>query len=108
MDLNYEILELLNSIFNGTEPPGHLTFENLVSHQSKIHEIAGFCRTTELYQRSNSQEKELKDDFSKNMTAVECFQQMILKINEAPIQLLATSAVILIMPIISDKMNGDM
>jgi len=94
MDFNEEMANLIKSI-------GEVDIDKLRSHQEQINNIAEYCKTTGLYQHSEKQ----RAVFSKEMGAVECYQQMILKIVDAPVQMMVRAAAILIMPIIADKLN---
>ena len=91
---NRDMAELIESI-------GEPNIDKLKQNQDKINEIAEYCKTTGLYQHSEMQ----RNDFSKDMDAVECYQQMILKIIDAPVQMMVRASAILMMPIISDKLN---
>lgn len=93
-DFNTKIADLIESIEEAD-------LKKLRDNQDAINEIAEYCRTTKLYQYF---EKE-RNEYSKDIGAVECYQQMIIKIVEAPGQIIARGAVILLMPIIADKLN---
>ena len=94
MDFNEEMANLIESI-------GEVDIDKLRKNQDKINEIAEYCKSTGLYQHSESQ----RNDFSKDTDAVECYQQMMLKIVNAPVQIMVRATVILLMPIIADKLN---
>lgn len=94
MDFNEEMAELIESI-------GEPDIGKLINHKEQINKIAEYCKTTGLYQHTTKQ----RNDFSKDMDAVECYQQMILKIINAPVQIMVGAAAILIIPVIADKLN---
>ena len=94
MDFNEEMANLIESI-------GEVDIDKLRKNQDKINEIAEYCKSTGLYQHSEMQ----RNEFLKDMDVVECYQQMILKIVDAPVQIMVRAAAILLMPIISDKLN---
>ena len=94
MDFNDKMAKLVESI-------GEVDIDKLMNHKEQINNISEYCKTTRLYQHTEAQ----RTNFSKDMDAVECYQQMIFKIVDAPVQMMARSAAILIMPIIADKLN---
>ena len=91
---NRDMAELIESI-------GEPNIDKLKQNQDKIIEIAEYCKTTGLYQHSEEQ----RIIFSEDMDAVECYQQMIIKIIDAPVQMMVRATAILIMPIIADKLD---
>lgn len=97
MNFNVEMANLIESI-------GEVDFDKLISHREQIDNIADYCKGTGLYQRSEEQ----RAIFSEGIDAVECYQQMIMKIAEAQTQMMARVAAILIIPIISDKLDNEL
>lgn len=66
-----------------------------------IHTIANQCRNTKLYQHAT----EKAHVFSEGKTAEELYSKMLTRIAFAPTQLHMISSAILIIPLISDKLN---
>ncbi len=75
--------------------------ESLIKNQKQIDYISDYCKTFELYQYC----KDKRDEFSEGLDAIECLGQMIGKIKESPNRLFIVAAIILIMPVISDKLK---
>lgn len=94
MDFNDKMANLIESI-------GDVDIDKLQCHQKQINEIADYCKDTGLYKQSERK----RNAFSNGMNAVECYQQMIFKVIEAPNQMMARAAALLIIPIIADKLN---
>ena len=76
----------------------------IFSEKSKkmIHEIAADCRKKELFRRYESR----GESYGKGMTAEELYTDMLIKIAKAPTNVHMFGSVILLLPLVDNKLNG--
>lgn len=91
-----ELFNLIESIGDDTST------KNLKLHLEQINKITKHFKETRLYQNSKKQREEYAD----GQDAEECYNDMIVKIAISPLRLFADGAVILILPIIAEKLNS--
>lgn len=94
-DFNDKMATLIDAVKYGT-------VEDLKRNIKEINALADHCRKTGIYKRGEKEGKE----FSKDMTAIECYRHMIERVATAPFVIIAQGATILMMPIIADKLNA--
>lgn len=82
---------------------GEGTVESLQANKDKINEIAIKFRESGIYKHNESKTKE----FTKDMTALDCYRHMIVKVAYAPTQIHAIGTAQMFIPMISDKLVGN-
>jgi len=77
--------------------------ETLKAHRMQINDIAEYCRGTGLQKYSEKQTEE----FTKNLTSLETYHLLLIKVADAPTQIHAKGATLMFMPVIADKLQKE-
>lgn len=95
MDLNKKMEDLISDVNDGN-------LESLQRNKPLIDEIATFCRETGIYKKQAINIKNFGDD----MNATDCYIHLIERVAHAPTSFHVRLTVILIMPLLADKLEG--
>ncbi len=95
---NFDFHKAMYDLLTVVEEP---TEASLRANRERIAELADYCRSSQLYQKS----KDRNDVFCKDLSAVEVYREMLYKIVHAPVRLMADGTAILFLPSIDDKLK---
>lgn len=93
-EFDNKVIEILETV--GDDPES-----NLSKCTDKIHTLADHSKNTQIFKTGNGAGTE----FFKELTPVEIYNHMIIKISESPTKFHAVAAVVLTIPYLSDKLK---
>lgn len=95
--MNQKIMKILETVIINDD--GTVDFPE--EAKALIHEIAGSCRNSKIYQKNLERIKE----YAKDLTAAQVYMDMCIKIGDAPSAFFMLATPRMLIPVIDDKLQ---